>query len=120
MHLRIICRIIGMLLMIFSLTMALPAILSLWLSDGALQAFSTAFVLTFGSGLTLWLSNLKQHHELSIRDGFLVVSLFWTVLGLFGALPFYLADNPGLSVSDAVFESISGLTTTGAASATAR
>lgn len=114
MHLRIICRIIGVLLMIFSLTMAVPAILSLWLSDGALNAFVTAFAVTFSSGLGLWLGNLKQQSELSIRDGFLVVSLFWTVLGLFGALPFYLADNPGLSISNAVFESISGLTTTGA------
>ena len=114
MHLRIICRIIGVLLMIFSLTMAVPAILSLWLSDGALNAFVTAFAVTFSSGLALWIGNLKQQSELSIRDGFLVVSLFWTVLGLFGALPFYLADNPGLSISNAVFESISGLTTTGA------
>ncbi|MGK0501042.1 MAG: trk system potassium uptake protein TrkH, partial [Oceanicoccus sp.] len=48
------------------------------------------------------------------RDGFLITSLFWTVLGLFGALPFILTPNPDLSVSDAVFESISGLTTTGA------
>jgi trk system potassium uptake protein len=114
MHLRIISRIIGVLLMIFSLTMAVPAVISVWVNDGALYAFTIAFVLTFCSGLVLWLSNLKQHSELSIRDGFLVVSLFWTVLGLFGALPFYLASNPGLSVSDAVFESISGLTTTGA------
>lgn len=114
MHLRIICRIIGVLLMIFSLTMAVPALISMWVNDGALYAFTVAFVLTFCSGFILWLGNLRQHNELSIRDGFLVVSLFWTVLGLFGALPFYLASNPGLSVSDAVFESISGLTTTGA------
>ncbi|MFT4917899.1 MAG: trk system potassium uptake protein TrkH [Zhongshania aliphaticivorans] len=114
MHLSIICRIIGMLLMIFSLTMAVPALLSIVFSDGALNAFVWAFTLTFCSGLLLWIGNLKQRQELSIRDGFLVVSLFWTVLGLFGALPFYLADNPGLSISESVFESISGLTTTGA------
>ncbi|CAA0104526.1 Trk system potassium uptake protein TrkH [Zhongshania aliphaticivorans] len=114
MHLRIIGRIIGVLLMIFSLTMAVPAVISAWLNDGALNAFVTAFALTFSGGLLFWLANVNQRHELSIRDGFLIVSLFWTVLGLFGALPFYLADNPGLSVSDAVFESISGLTTTGA------
>jgi trk system potassium uptake protein TrkH len=96
MHLRIIARIIGLLLMIFSLTMAVPAIISALLHDGALQAFITAFSLTFGCGLALWLSNLRLRGELSIRDGFLVVSLFWTVLGLFGALPFYLADDPGL------------------------
>ena len=114
MHLSIICRIIGMLLMIFSLTMAVPALLSIVYSDGALMAFVWAFTLTFCCGLLLWVGNLKQRQELSIRDGFLVVSLFWTVLGLFGALPFYLAESPGLSISESVFESISGLTTTGA------
>ena len=40
--------------------------------------------------------------------------LFWTVLGLFGAVPLYLAEHPGLSFTDAVFESVSGLSTTGA------
>ena len=49
-----------------------------------------------------------------IRDGFLVTSLFWTVLGLFGALPFALTESLELGAIDAVFESISGLTTTGA------
>lgn len=114
MHLMTICRIIGMLLMIFSLTMALPAALALIYQDGALHAFSSAFVVTFCSGLLLWGVSRGRQPDLGIRDGFLVVSLFWTVLGLFGALPFYLSESPGLSVSDAVFESISGLTTTGA------
>ena len=49
-----------------------------------------------------------------LRDGFLVVALFWTVLGTFGALPLYFADVPVMSFTDAVFESMSGLTTTGA------
>lgn len=114
MHLSIICRIIGVLLMIFSLTMAVPGGLSLLFADGAFHAFASAFAVTFISGLVLWFPQRHQRRDLGIRDGFLVVSLFWTVLGLFGALPFYLADHPGLSVSEAVFESISGLTTTGA------
>ena len=114
MHLTSICRIIGMLLMIFSLTMAVQAALAAINQDGALRAFSYAFALTFLSGLSLWTLSRGKQPDLGIRDGFLVVALFWTVLGLFGALPFYLADNPGLSVSDAVFESVSGLTTTGA------
>ncbi len=114
MHLIIVARIIGILLMIFSLTMGLPATLSAVFNDGVLSAFVTAFVVTFGCGALLWLVSRGKTRDLGIRDGFLVVSLFWTVLGLFGALPFYLAEHPGLSVSEAVFESISGLTTTGA------
>ncbi|AKH68133.1 potassium uptake protein, TrkH family [Spongiibacter sp. IMCC21906] len=115
MHLNIISRIIGVLLMIFSLTMAVPGGLSLLFHDGASHAFGTAFAVTFLSGLVFWLPNRRsQKRDLGIRDGFLVVSLFWTVLGLFGALPFLLSDQPDLSISEAVFESISGLTTTGA------
>ena len=53
-------------------------------------------------------------HELRIRDGFLITSLFWTVLGLFGALPFALTEPLNLTLTEAIFESISGLTTTGA------
>lgn len=114
MHLITISRIIGMLLMVFSLTMALPAALAAIYQDGALHAFCYAFALTFSVGLVLWLISQGKQPDLGIRDGFLVVSLFWTVLGVFGSLPFFLADNPGLSFSAAVFESISGLTTTGA------
>ncbi|MFA0072030.1 potassium transporter TrkG, partial [Vibrio breoganii] len=53
-------------------------------------------------------------HELKARDGFLIVVLFWTVIGSAGALPFLIADNPNVSVTDAFFESFSALTTTGA------
>ena len=49
-----------------------------------------------------------------LRDGFLVVASFWTVLGTFGAAPLYFDDTLSLSITDAIFESISGLTTTGA------
>ena len=52
--------------------------------------------------------------ELKIRDGFLVTAAFWIVLGLYGSLPFLLSDAIDVSVFDAVFESVSGLTTTGA------
>ncbi|MCL6408752.1 potassium transporter, partial [Dickeya dadantii] len=53
-------------------------------------------------------------HELKSREGFLIVVLFWTVLGSVGALPFLFAEHPNLGVTDAFFESFSGLTTTGA------
>ena len=62
----------------------------------------------------IWLPVWQRREELKLRDGFMVVVLFWTVLGLSGALPFILSDEPNLSVTDAVFESVSGLTTTGA------
>ena len=52
--------------------------------------------------------------DLRLREGFLIVVLFWVVLGLSGALPFFLSENVDISFTNAVFESVSGLTTTGA------
>jgi len=114
MHLYTVQRILGVLLMVFSLTMLPPLLLSLWLQDGALIGFTDAFILTFGLGLAIWAPVRHRRQELRVRDGFLVVVMFWTVLGLTGALPFLLAENSNMGIADAVFESISGLTTTGA------
>jgi len=66
------------------------------------------------SGLVIWFPLRNSRKDLRLRDGFLIVALFWTVLGTFGALPLYFADAPVMSFTDAVFESMSGLTTTGA------
>jgi trk system potassium uptake protein TrkH len=114
MHFRLISRILGVLLMLFSLTLMPPLAVSLWFNDGSYPAFLVAFFITFITGLVAWLPfyNLKQ--DLRTRDGFLITVLFWTVLGLFGSLPFIFSAAAQLSITDAVFESISGLTTTGA------
>jgi trk system potassium uptake protein TrkH len=115
MHISLILRILGMLLMVFSLTQLTPLILSLIYQDGAHPAFLLAFIVTLTSGVAMWMPMYKQQaEELRTRDGFLITSLFWLVLGLFGALPFLFSEQPHLPVSDAVFESLSGLTTTGA------
>ena len=112
MHLALIAKIIGMLLMVFSITM-LPPVLVAWLYEDGLQLpFLTAFAITFAIGLILWMMFFRARDELGVRDGFLVVTLFWTVLGLIGALPFLLILK--VSPTDAIFESMSGLTTTGA------
>jgi len=110
----IIQKILGILLALFSLSMAPPALLSFFAEDGALQPFMIALLSTLTLGLLLWLPVRKKKQELRLRDGFLVVVLFWTVLGLSGAIPFTLAEHPHMSFTDAVFESLSGLTTTGA------
>jgi trk system potassium uptake protein TrkH len=114
MHFSLIFRILGMLLMVFSFTLITPLIVSFLFDDGAYPAFLLAFAITVICGALMWMPVAKQKKELRTRDGFLITSLFWVVLGLFGALPFILAPNPELSISDAIFESLSGLTTTGA------
>lgn len=107
-------RILGLLLMMFSVTMLLPVTVSLYYNDQSWLAFVESFGLTLLIGLLCWAPVRNRRKELRLRDGFVVVALFWTVLGTFGAAPLYFADTPAMTFTDAVFESMSGLTTTGA------
>ena len=109
-----ILRILGLLLMMFSLTMVPPIAISLLFGDGTWDAFLIAIAITVMTGALMFLPNRRARRELRTRDGFLIAAMFWTVLGLFGSLPLMLTGSTALSFTDAVFESFSGLTTTGA------
>lgn len=112
MHWRAITRLFGILLIFYSLGF-LPSLgISFLYDDGQWSVFLESLLLSTAAGLLLWLPNIRQREELSVRDGFLVVTLFWVLLGMIGALPFILGLH--LDVTDAIFESISGFTTTGA------
>lgn len=114
MHFRIILRILGILLMVFSTTQLPPIGVSLFYNDGAAHAFAIAFALTLAIGFIIWLPVRGVQQDLRTRDGFLITALFWSVLGLAGSLPLQLSAAPHLSFTDATFEALSGLTTTGA------
>ncbi len=114
MYRRIVQRILGLLLMVFSITMLTPVPVGLLYGDGAVTEFLLSFLITVGTGLGIWWPVREDRQELRIRDGFLVVTLFWAVLGIFGALPLWLAPDPPIGFVDSLFESMSGLTTTGA------
>jgi trk system potassium uptake protein TrkH len=114
MQLLVIQRILGLLLIVFSSALLPPLFVGLYYQDGAVDSFTQAFFGILISGFLLYLPVRDQKKELRLRDGFLVVVLFWTVLGIAGGLPLYLSGIYDISVTDAVFESISGLTTTGA------
>jgi trk system potassium uptake protein TrkH len=113
-RLTISLRILGLLLTLFSVTMLPPLLLAVLADDETVTGFLTAFGITLSTGALLWLPLRSVRRELRIRDGFLVTALFWTVLGLFGSLPFALTESMHIAPVDAIFESISGLTTTGA------
>lgn len=110
----VILRIVGLLLMVFSTTVIPPVVVSLWYQDTEITAFINAFLVILISGLFIWLPVRNMRKELRIRDGFIVVVLFWFVFGLVGSLPLYLSHSLHASFTDALFESISALTTTGA------
>ena len=114
MNWTVVQRILGLLLMMFSLTMLPPIAFSLYYNDHSWLPFVEGFGLTLAAGMLIWLPVHRSRKDLRLRDGFLVVAAFWTVLGTFGAAPLYFADGLSLSFTDAVFESMSGLTTTGA------
>ena len=113
-HYAIVQRILGLLLMIFSLSMVPPLLVSLYYDDGSHMTFAAAFGITILTGFVVWSPVRRSSSELKLRDGFLVVVLFWLVLGSFGALPLLASEALDLSLTDAIFESMSGLTTTGA------
>jgi trk system potassium uptake protein TrkH len=104
----------GPLLAMFSLTMLPPIAVSWIYADGASAAFVEALLILLFIGFALWWPVRHSRRELRLRDGFIVVVLFWTLLGLSGSLPLYLSPYADMSLTDAVFESVSGLTTTGA------
>lgn len=115
MHAAIIIKILGILLMLFSVLGNLPPILvSFIYDDGMAAEFINSMLFIFVLGFILWVFTVRTKKELSTKDGFLVVTLFWAVLGTAGCIPFLLAPDLELSLTDAVFESLSGLTTTGA------
>jgi trk system potassium uptake protein len=114
MQLLVVQKLLGLLLMLLSISMLAPAAVGWWYGDGAVAPFVLAFAITFGAGLLMWAPVRRMQRDLRLRDGFVLVVSFWTVLGLFGAIPLLLSEHPSISVTDAVFESISGLTTTGA------
>lgn len=114
MNAAIVQKIIGILLLMCSFMMLPPVLVGMIYQDGDIWPFIEGFATLVIIGGVLFIPNRKQTANLSIRSGFLVAAASWIIVGLAGALPLYLSHNPELSLTDSVFESISGLTTTGA------
>jgi len=115
MQIKSVIRILGLLLGLFSfLAIIPPIIVSLIYEDNETWSFFYAFILILVSGLVLWLPAINAKTDLKLRDGFIIVVLFWFVLSAFGSLPMILSQSLDISLTNALFESVSGLTTTGA------
>jgi Trk-type K+ transport system membrane component len=87
---------------------------SLWYQDEGLSAFIIAFFVMSGIGVLCWFPARHKKKELHLHDGFMITAVFWTVLSVVGALPFLLIPNYEMTLAQAVFEAVSGFTTTGA------
>jgi trk system potassium uptake protein TrkH len=106
--------VIGFLIAAMSLMMVPPVLVSLYYGDGTHTLFLDSATIFLLVGMLIYLPVRHRREELRLRDGFLVVTCSWLAVVLVGALPFLLLDSPQLSFIDAVFESTSGFTTTGA------
>ncbi|MFM2052717.1 MAG: hypothetical protein RL456_754 [Pseudomonadota bacterium] len=106
-------KVLGGVLVLFGLTMAVPLGFSHFCRDGIEAGFALSMAITVAIGAGLFLHCRHLDRELQPHDGFLLATLVWTVLPVFGAIPLLL-HLPGLSFTDAYFEAVSGLTTTGA------
>lgn len=106
-------RIMGLLLMLFSASMLPPIGVDLYYGGGTWLAFLEGSWVSLAIGALVWLPVRRHRGDLKVRDGFLVVVLFWVVLSTFGAIPLFAAEAGWYSLTDALFESVSGLTATG-------
>ena len=111
--LRPIAHVLGTLLMVFAATYSLPIAASLLHGDGTATAFVLAMLINFTVGYVLWLGTRGQQRDLRPRDGYLLVTLAWVFMCAAGTVPLLIA-LPHMPLTDAVFETTSGLTTTGA------
>jgi|TARA_B100000073_G_scaffold72264_1_gene54033 trk system potassium uptake protein TrkH len=101
--------------MLFSVAQVIPGFLAYFFEEKEFvyNFIFTGFI-TFLIGCFLFFLASDKNGDLRTKDGFIITIFFWTVLGFFGSIPFYLANLEGVSYIDSLFESISGLTTTGA------
>jgi len=100
--------------MLFSFTLIPPVIIDFIYQENSADAFLKSFLALLAAGFILWLPVKNSKKDLRLRDGFIVVVLFWFILSVSGTLPLMLYEPLKISATDAFFESISGLTTTGA------
>ncbi|MBQ7872059.1 MAG: TrkH family potassium uptake protein [Oscillospiraceae bacterium] len=110
---RMILSLLGYVLLLIGAFLLLPCVIALIYGERELTAFLIAAGISAGSGLLLCLLRPRKNRSMQARDGFVMVSLSWILISLVGALPFYFSGHIP-SYLDAVFEVVSGFTTTGA------
>lgn len=112
MNLKMVVKTIGKLLQAEALFMLLPLFVSIYYKENLLYVYGIVIALLLVTGTVMTLPKVKTR-TIYAREGFLIVSLSWILLSFFGALPFVISGEIP-SVIDAMFETVSGFTTTGA------
>ncbi len=102
---------LGVLQIILGISMVIPIIIQI-IYNQLDSSFIGAGIITIIFGVLFFLSNLNHEKKLNLQQAFLLTSLSWISIAIFGSLPF-IFSNLELSITDAIFESMSGITTTG-------
>ena len=116
MNYALIQKTIGMMILVFAAILIIPFSISLSYNDGNTSSFIYSFLIIFLFGSILFFPNRLNSFDsnIKIKEGFLIVVLFWVLLSFFGSFPFMFDTNLSMTFVDAFFESVSGWTTTGA------
>jgi len=108
-----VAHVLGTMMALFAVTFLMPLASALIFQDGTFDDFAIAAGINVVAGLAIAAATRRYKRELKARDGFLLVTLSWVLMSLSAAVPLMIA-LPGISFTDAYFEAVSGLTTTGA------
>ncbi|WP_226570704.1 TrkH family potassium uptake protein [Mangrovibacter yixingensis] len=111
---KIVIHLCGFLVLLYSLSMIPPMLLALIDKDRSLFAFLTTFACFSVLGGFCWVTTRQENVQLKTQDGFIIIVLFWLLFSLISAMPLWLNDSLHISLADALFEGVSGITTTGA------
>ena len=111
MNVKPLINLFSILVMLFSVSFVFPMIVSIIYKDSALSIFIYTFLFVFFLGLIGWFFSRGDDRELGQKDGFIIITFFWLVLSVAGSIPFIIS---GMGFIDSFFESMSGITTTGA------
>ena len=102
---------LGILQIILGVSMSIPILVQLLYSELD-TSFLSSSIITIIFGILFFLSNFKNDKSLNLQQAFLLTSLAWLSIAIFGSLPFIFSEL-NLSLTDSFFESMSGITTTG-------
>lgn len=113
-HARVVIHLCGFLVFLYSFSLLPPMLVALFSKERSWFAFCMTFFTFFTLGGGAWYATKRTGIQLKTRDGFVIIVLFWLLFSVISAMPFWLDDSVGMSFADALFEGVSGITTTGA------
>ncbi|MHA7847230.1 TrkH family potassium uptake protein [Serratia sp. D1N4] len=110
----VVINLCSFLVLLYSLSMLPPIIMALIYKENSLFSFFYTLIIASLLGGACWQASRQKKVQLRTQDGFLIIVLFWIFFSLISALPLWLDDTLNISLTDAIFEGVSGITTTGA------